>query len=375
MFTTNLPLKTESGISFKIDLESLKLFEEELEMFLQSEDFMNTREFSKKVMFTHELKANNTVEGYNDSMSIIEKVIEDAKSVKDIEKRNRIINLYKGYQYILKGEDITEENVGKLYKILSKDLLNEHDITHMGEIYREAPVYILRHGRLDSTMDEGLPYVKVPEYMDLYFDFVNNFKISNAQTDQFIKSQLMHFYFVYIHPFFDINGRSSRTIAMWYLLNNSVYPYIIFNRGINFDSNYDDIIYNFKNSHDITKFLKYMLINVKKELEKEYIVHNLHEQTSRHWHSTDYEMLNYFLSLNGNKTVLDYANLYNRMNSKKRVKEFFETMVLPLIDDKTLTIERETKKIMFNNQPNLVLSLNKNKMEKINTEKVKRLTL
>ena len=375
MFTTNLPLKTESGISFKIDLESLKLFEEELEMFLQSEDFMNTREFSKKVMFTHELKANNTVEGYNDSMSIIEKVIEDAKSVKDIEKRNRIINLYKGYQYILKGEDITEENVGKLYKILSKDLLNEHDITHMGEIYREAPVYILRHGRLDSTMDEGLPYVKVPEYMDLYFDFVNNFKISNAQTDQFIKSQLMHFYFVYIHPFFDINGRSSRTIAMWYLLNNSAYPYIIFNRGINFDSNYDDIIYNCKNSHDITKFLKYMLINVKKELEKEYIVHNLHEQTSRHWHSTDYEMLNYFLSLNGNKTVLDYANLYNRMNFKKRVKEFFETMVLPLIDDKTLTIERETKKIMFNDQPNLVLSLNKNKMEKINTEKVKRLTL
>lgn len=375
MFTANLPLKTESGIPFKIDLESLKLFEEELEMFLQSEDFMNTREFSKKVMFTHELKANNTVEGYNDSMSIIEKVIEDAKSVKDIEKRNRIINLYKGYQYILKGEDITEENVGKLYKILSKDLLNEHDITHMGEIYREAPVYILRHGRLDSTMDEGLPYVKVPEYMDLYFDFVNNFKISNAQTDQFIKSQLMHFYFVYIHPFFDINGRSSRTIAMWYLLNNNVYPYIIFNRGINFDSNYDDIIYNCKNSHDITKFLKYMLINVKKELEKEYIVHNLHEQTSRHWHSTDYEMLNYFLSLNGNKTVLDYASLYNRMNSKKRVKEFFETMVLPLIDDKTLTIERETKKIMFNNQPNLVLSLNKNKMEKINTEKVKRLTL
>ena len=85
MFTTNLPLKTESGIPFKIDLESLKLFEEELEIFLQSEDFMNTREFSKKVMFTHELKANNTVEGYNDSMSIIEKVIEDAKSVKDID--------------------------------------------------------------------------------------------------------------------------------------------------------------------------------------------------------------------------------------------------------------------------------------------------
>ena len=51
MFTTNLPLKTEYGIPFKIDLESLKLFEEELEMFLQSEDFMNTIDLYDKPEF------------------------------------------------------------------------------------------------------------------------------------------------------------------------------------------------------------------------------------------------------------------------------------------------------------------------------------
>mgnify|MGYP003296361204 FL=1 len=76
----------------------------------------------------------------------------------------------------------------------------------------------------------------------------------------------MHFYFVYIHPYFDINGRTSRTVAMWYLLNNSIYPYIIFNRGINFDSTYDKTIRECKDRYEITKFLKYMLINVKKEL-------------------------------------------------------------------------------------------------------------
>ena len=43
----------------------------------------------------------------------------------------------------------------------------------------------------------------------------------------------MHFYFVYIHPYFDVNGRTSRTLAMWYLLNEEAYPYIIFNRAIN----------------------------------------------------------------------------------------------------------------------------------------------
>ena len=375
MAKEKLPLKTLTGIPFRINIDILKEIEEELEIFLLEEDFMNTRDFSKKVMFNQEIKANNTVEGYNDSVSFIKKVIENSSEEQNIEKRNRIINLYNGYQYILKGQDITEENVLKLYKILSKDLLEEYDLSHMGEKYRKAPVYILKSGRLDDSMDEGIPYEKIEEYMDSYFEFIDTFKVDDSQTEEFIKSQIMHFYFVYIHPFFDINGRSSRTIAMWYLLNKEVYPYIIFNRGINFDSNYDRVIGTSKTRLDITEFLKYMLISVKKELEKEYIIHNLDSQSERQWHTIDYQALNYFLALNGEKTVLDYATTYNRLNTKKNTKTIFENMLLPMIEDETLKITRTTKKNMFENVPNLVLELNKDKVNEINLEKVKRLKL
>lgn len=371
----SLPLKTTTGRLFTINREFLSDIVEELETFLVGEDYLNNRTFSKKVMFTHEIKANNTVEGINDSVSLIERVIENAKSVSDLERRNRIINLYNGYRYILDGKDITEENVKELYKILSKDLLCSSDKDRMGELYRTAPVYILQSGRLDDTMDQGLPAEEIPEFMQEFFSFVNKGENFDSATDYFIKSQIMHFYFVYIHPYFDINGRTSRTIAMWYLLNNEIYPYIIFNRGINFDPDYDRVIKECKNRYELTKFLKYMLTNVKKELEKEYVTHYFHEMAGRKWSTVDYQTMEYVLSMRGNRTVLDFTEFYNNFNDKKKAKEVFETMILPMLDDGTLTALRETKKSMYDGIPNIVLGLNESRVKELDTSKVKRLKL
>lgn len=365
-----LPLKTDTGRLFTINREYLSDLVRELETFLDGEDFMNNRTFSKKVLFTHEIKANNTVEGINDSVSLIEKVIANAHQVSDVERRNRIINLYEGYRYILQGNDITEENVHRLYEILSKDLLSREDRDRMGTMYRTAPVYILQGGRLDDTMDHGIDESKVPDFMKVFFDYVNNGETFNSPTDYFIKSQIMHFYFVYIHPYFDINGRTSRTVAMWYLLNNDIFPYIIFNRGINFDTTYDRTIKECKDRYEITKFLKYMLINVKKELEKEYVMHHLRVASGERWKTLDYQTMEYILSMNGNMTVLDFAALYNRFNDKKKVKEIFETMLLPMIENGSLDIVRETNKDMFQGEKNLVLSLNRKRIDEMDTSKI-----
>ena len=370
-----LPLKTDTGRLFTINREYLSDLVRELETFLDGEDFMNNRTFSKKVLFTHEIKANNTVEGINDSVSLIEKVIANAHQVSDVERRNRIINLYEGYRYILQGNDITEENVHKLYELLSKDLLSREDRDRMGIMYRTAPVYILQGGRLDDTMDHGIDESKVPDFMKVFFDYVNNGETFNSPTDYFIKSQIMHFYFVYIHPYFDINGRTSRTVAMWYLLNNDIFPYIIFNRGINFDSTYDRTIRECKDRYEITKFLKYMLINVKKELEKEYVMHHLRVASGERWKTLDYQTMEYILSMNGNMTVLDFAALYNRFNDKKKVKEIFETMLLPMIENGSLVVERETNKDMFQGERNLVLSLNRKRIDEMDTSKITRIGL
>lgn len=369
-----LPLKTTTGRLFTINREYLQDLVTELEDFLKDEDFMNSRTFSKKVMFTHEIKANNTVEGINDSVSLIEKVIENAKTVSDAGLRNRIINLYNGYKYILNGYEINDKTVADLYQILSKDLLDPRDEIRMGPKYRTAPVYILINGRLDGVMDYGIDAKDIEEYMNVFFEYVNKDNDFSSATDYFIKSQIMHFYFVYIHPYFDMNGRTSRTIAMWYLLNHEIYPYIIFNRGINFDVSYDKVIRECKNWYELTKFIKYMLITVKKELEKEYVMHYLRVASGCKWQTVDYQTIEYILAMKGDITVLDYARMYNRFNDKKRTKEIFATLE-PLIQDGTIKVVRETKKMMFGDEHNLVLGINKEQLRDVNLEKVKRLVL
>ena len=370
-----LPLKTTGGRLFTIHNGIIQPFKDELEDFLKGEEQLNNKLFSKRVMFTHELKANNTVEGINDSVSLIQMVINKASSISDEEKRNRIINLYNGYKYILEGKEINEDNVRKLYQILSKDLLCEADKRRMGEYYRTAPVFILNKGRLDNTMDYGIHEDRVSEFMEIFYDYVNNNNDFDKQTDYFIKSQIMHLYFVYIHPYFDINGRTSRTIAMWYLLNNEIYPYMIFNRGIAIDSSYDEQIKNSIQRYDLTLFLKFMLINVKKELEKEYVMQRLSVEANRKWETIDYQTMEYFLSMNGERTALDFANWYKKFNEKKRIEEIMESMLSPLIDDGTLEVVRETKKTMRDGNQNMVLSLNKKRLSEVDQSKITRIKL
>jgi hypothetical protein len=170
-----------------------------------------------------------------------------------------------------------------------------------------------------------------------------------------------------------MNGRTSRTIAMWYLLNNEIYPYIIFNRGIPFDASYDSIIRECKDRYDLTKFLKYMLITVKKEFEKEYVMQRMSVLANRKWETMDYQTMQYFLSMNGERTILDFANMYRHFNEKKKIDEIIDGMLMPLIDDGTLNIVRETKKTMNNGEPNLVLSLNRKRISDIDRTHITRI--
>lgn len=89
-------------LPLKINYDKFNDVREELESFLEDEDYMNNRIFAKKVLFSQEIKSNNTIEGITDDLLIIEKVISDASCIKDVKQRKRIINLYNGYKYMFK---------------------------------------------------------------------------------------------------------------------------------------------------------------------------------------------------------------------------------------------------------------------------------
>lgn len=353
-----LELPKENGPRFYYRSEPLQKSKDELEEFLEWDKSMNNLAFARKMMYSHELKANNLVEGYGDDLELIEAVIKrKIDTIKDAEIKQRILNLYHGYYYILHHRKMDAEHLHELYQILSENLLCEYDRENMGPLYREKAVYILQNGRLDMDLSEGADYQNIEKLMSYYFAFVNETQ-DLSQIDEYIKSQIMHFYFVYIHPYFDVNGRTSRTMAMWYLLKKQAYPYIIFNRGISFKgSKYDRVIKDAKESCDITYFLEMMLDTLKLELEKEHIMQDIASSCKHKLSGVDFQTLLYFLTMNGSKTLADFGVIYNRFNDKKTTNEIYIEMIEPLIYMEIFKVIRQTKRII-GNIPNVELELN-----------------
>lgn len=368
-----LSLEKENPLYLNYDyVEPLK---EELETFISEESQMNNLNFSKKVMHSQEIKNNNNIEGYLDDVSLIEEVIKNSSSISDKDKKSRIINLYKGYKYILQKPEINKDNLSKLYKILSSDLLCSDDLKNMGEFYRNGEVFIYFSDDVTIPPDKGVSCELLDEMMESYFKFLNSDDNIDTLTDYYIKSQIAHFYFVYVHPYFDINGRTARTTSMWYLLNNEAYPYIIFNRAIGNSKNiYYKEIRKAKTSHDLTNFILYLMVNVKKELEKEYVIQAIKASSKEKLSSIEFSTILDILSMNGLKTLKDFAHFYNLKNDKKRVNDIYSEMIEPLLEKEIIIKTRDTKGMYNGSDNNFVFDLNLSKLD-LNKSKVHRLMI
>ena len=89
-----LELPKENGPRFYYREEPLINSKNDLVEFLEWDKNMDSLAFAKKMMYSHELKANNQVEGYTDDLELIEKVItKKTEKIKDTEIKQRILNL------------------------------------------------------------------------------------------------------------------------------------------------------------------------------------------------------------------------------------------------------------------------------------------
>ncbi len=349
-------LYNEEKMKFYLKYDEIKEQIKNLESLLSKHNEVNSLKFAKTVIFSHELQANNQIEGYNADIKVIDAIINNKKKSSE-ENQKIILNLYNGYKYILKKEEIEKNSLKYLYNILSDKLLTAEEKNDMGEYYRKKDVFIYNSSRVDVLPITCMQGSFVEEFMNYYFDFLNNDKLSSNKTDIFIKSQILHFYFVYVHPYYDVNGRCSRTTSMWYLLNNEIYPYIIFNRGISFKKNeYYKVISDTKKYMNLTYFVKYMLSTVQLELEKEILLQRLDYVSGDKFTGTDYQTLLYFLTMKGEKSILDFVNMYNRFNEKKGPNEIYNTMIKRLIDMNVIESVRNTSK-MIGSTPNQIIKI------------------
>jgi Fic family protein len=162
--------------------------------------------------------------------SVIEGAFSTRKRSQEIIKKNNpvnkdeqmIYNNYKALEYVLQNlhRHMDEDMILDIYRLVTHNTLDKDDIV---EKYRNDKVYVWNDGK-QEVVYEAPKHDKVQEFMDKLIEFINS---EDDGIHPVVKASIIHFYFVYIHPFFDGNGRTARTLSFMYLLKNG-YSYFKF---------------------------------------------------------------------------------------------------------------------------------------------------
>ncbi len=166
--------------------------------------------------------------------------------------RNDLIvkNMSKGIDFVLSKPSFDETNLAHLYDLLSDGCLDEDDKLLEDSLYRHNEVEIYHY--------LGCPHEKIKGCMDSLFAFVNE-NLKNPKLKYFLP-HIAHYYLVYVHPYFDYNGRTARMVSLWlHFLTDNVYPSFI-SEGIDLKKkDYYLALENTRDSHnDLTYFLEYI---------------------------------------------------------------------------------------------------------------------
>ncbi len=153
--------------------------------------------------------------------SVIEGAFSTRKRTKEmVEKKlqptnkseQMIINNFKALDFIIQNlsSPLDEEMILSIYTILTENALDEGC---EAEKYRDDLVFVC-DANSSQPIYTAPPHSHVQSLMDSLIKFIN----SPDDLNPVVKASIIHFYFVYIHPFFDGNGRTARAISYMYLL-------------------------------------------------------------------------------------------------------------------------------------------------------------
>lgn len=197
----------------------------------------------------------------------IEGIKTSSKKIEDIlnkhnfdEKEQIILNLKNGIDFIFSHE-ISETNIFSLYQILSKDSLKEDEKIIEG-YYRNSGVDII--GKYGEISDTGVDAIYLSKWMSYFIKFIQD---SMVELNQFtyLMPHIIHYYMIYLHPYYDFNGRMARMLAYWYIIKcqfiKNKMP--VFSEAINYNTQTKSMYYKaIENSredeNDLTYFMETM---------------------------------------------------------------------------------------------------------------------
>ena len=234
----------------------LKAILESYYSFLSSESsFLNkfSKSFNESRIYS-EIEGTLNVENVPTTRRRLKELLEEDAPVKD---KNDIIikNMKAGIDFVNELPDFNKDNLFALYSILSKDCLDDDDVLKPGDYYRYDGVEIAHY--------HGCPCQLIDECMNSLFEYVNDvlYGKNKNMVELTLLPHICHYYMIYIHPYFDYNGRTARMVSYWIYLLSGVHDYPpIVSEAINQTKNkYYNAIELSRDSHnDLTYFLKYI---------------------------------------------------------------------------------------------------------------------
>lgn len=182
------------------------------------------------------------------------KNIQNVLSSKKIKSPNDIIikNMDNGIRFILEQPKFNKENLFKLYTIISDQSLSEDLVLKNNEYYRYDKVYIDTYDGCDVTL--------ISQCMDSLFDFIND-NLNEKTNMKYYLPHIAHYYILYIHPYFDFNGRCARLVSLWISVLGNIYEHPLYiSEAINDNKkDYYTAITNTRDmNNDLTYFFKYI---------------------------------------------------------------------------------------------------------------------
>lgn len=190
-----------------------------------------------------------TIEGAQTTVENVKRCIESPVTKSDKMVVNTLI-----CQCLVYDKGIYKSSIRSIWEKLVEDVCENEG--KRGSFYRSGMVYV---GSATQIIHTPESVNRIEMQMDRLFDFCNHF------VNNYIKACIVHFYFVYIHPFCDGNGRFARLWCNKILYDiNPRFKDLVLSREIekNLNSYYSSLHeaeFSYNNMIDITPFIEYLL--------------------------------------------------------------------------------------------------------------------
>ena len=245
------------------------------------------KEIVNKIL-SNELYKTNKIEGIESSKSqIYSSLKENEKSNK---KENKLEGIIKKYQDIMENNFEDTQHIDnlsifrKIYDEMFEDFEKSGNYKLDGKYFRKDTVKIINS--VGKTIHIGIDGEEaIEKNMEDLIQFMNRKDIPFL-----VKASISHFFFEYIHPFYDGNGRFGRYLLSSYLARK-LDILTAFSLSYSISKNLDDYYKSFVEVEDVNNYgeITFFVENILKTIKsgQEEIINLLNDSIMKLAHSTE----------------------------------------------------------------------------------------